>query len=251
MVEELKQHAVEVRKTEEHKIEKEMGLIRQSIARRCRTLMGIGTWTGVLSYEFETLGKNRVDLRERCCAKIEKELGESEFRNASVRLGFETDGLVIGFDFAHFGKPEERRPIYLSTPGNVIQECAICLSERPACVLTPCGHLCCYECNQRASSQCPFCRCIVDSCVPIFNSSANLCLLHENKSKKVWGFVRHICERIASGWAPERLPIDFIYYFSLFLMICLQFAYSLSVLLYQFPIKTVIETKGAIPDGAA
>jgi len=164
----VKEQALAIKKVDDDQIEQELKRMRRSIVKGCGELMELGEWFGSLRCDLTIFSANRTDLQERCRTRLAKELAESEFRNTGVRLsdGSDFDGvpcLIIKLNWAHFS--ENTKP----KSGNVIQECAICITEKPMCALTPCGHICCSDCNQKA--QCPFCRTQVASCVPLFNSA--------------------------------------------------------------------------------
>lgn len=58
---------------------------------------------------------------------------------------------------------------------NLILNCSICLEDKPIRAIQPCGHLSCNDCIQKQrcvakKDTCPFCRCRMDTCIPLYQS---------------------------------------------------------------------------------
>jgi len=169
-VKQVKEAAEKVKKEEANQLDQEIKRMRKSIVKGCGELMAMDEVYASLRCDLTIFAPSRKDLHERLRVKLAKELAESEFRDTGVRLsdGSEYDGvpcLIIKLNWAHF-KEEQKTKV-----GNVLHECAICLSVTPMSALIPCGHICCESCNQ--GSQCPFCRCELTSCVALYNAADN------------------------------------------------------------------------------
>jgi len=173
-----------LRKQEEDQIGAEVDKIRQKIVKGCNERMEHGIFEASFKCYLMIIPRTRADLQERCRRKLEDELRQSLFKDTEVYLNdgtAETDNgkpsVVISLNWkqvVELDQSELERNAF--GQGNVVLQCAICMSQKLMCALTPCGHMCCAECQATSadSMKCPFCRCQVSLILPLFNSAETL-----------------------------------------------------------------------------
>ena len=76
----------------------------------------------------------------------------------------------VAYMFSRWEKVEKP-----AAESNLILNCSICLEDKPLRAIQPCGHLSCYGCIQKQriiakKDTCPFCRCRMDTCIPLYQN---------------------------------------------------------------------------------